>query len=78
MALRRLLSFSTVTLTICITLSTVTAQTPTRITFARGATRATARGYLRGVRDEVVFFCERRRINTCASSSMAAAPRAAL
>src|SRR5437016_9493787 len=55
MALRRLLSFSTVTLTICITLSTVTAQTPTRITFARGATRATARGYLRGVRDEVFF-----------------------
>src|SRR5437588_2261935 len=55
MALRRLLSFSTVTLTICITLSTVTAQAPTRITFARGATRATARGYLRGVRDEVFF-----------------------
>ena len=55
MALRRLLSFSTVTLTIFIALSTVTAQTPTRITFARGATRATARGYLRGVRDEVFF-----------------------
>src|SRR2546430_17055138 len=32
-----------------------TAQAPTRITFARGATRATARGYLRGVRDEVFF-----------------------
>ena len=55
MALRRLLSFSTITLTICIALSTVSAQTPTRITFARGATRATARGYLRGVRDEVFF-----------------------
>src|SRR5260370_10817571 len=52
---RRLLSFSTVTLTICIAVSTVTAQTPTRINFARGATRATARGYLRGVRDEVFF-----------------------
>ena len=55
MALRRLLSFSTVTLTICIALSTVAAQTPTRIKFARGATRATARGYMRGVRDEVFF-----------------------
>src|SRR2546430_15818817 len=32
-----------------------TAQAPTRITFARGATRATARGYLGGVRDEVFF-----------------------
>src|SRR5207253_6072751 len=30
-------------------------QSPTRINFARGATRATARGYLRGVRDEVFF-----------------------
>src|SRR5438309_11507450 len=55
MALRRLLSLLTAALTIFIALSTVTAQTPTRITFARGATRATARGYLRGVRDEVFF-----------------------
>src|SRR5437763_14221685 len=55
MALRRLLSFSTATLTILIAVSTITAQTPTRINFARGATRATARGYLRGVRDEVFF-----------------------
>src|SRR5205807_7183071 len=55
MALRRLLWFSTATLTILIAVSTITAQTPTRINFARGATRATARGYLRGVRDEVFF-----------------------
>src|SRR3989442_197914 len=52
---RRLLAFAAVTLTICIALSTVKAQTPTRIIFARGATRATARGYLRGVRDEAFF-----------------------
>jgi len=32
---------------------TVSAQT--RIYFARGATRATARGYLRGIRDEALF-----------------------
>ena len=44
MALRRLLWFSTATLTVLIAVSTVTAQTPTRINFARGATRATARG----------------------------------
>jgi len=55
MALRRFLSFLTAALTICIVLGTVNAQAPTRITFARGATRATARGYLRGVRDEVFF-----------------------
>src|SRR6266446_9747591 len=55
MALRRLLWFSTATLTILIAVSTITAQTPTRINFARGATRATARGYLRGGRDEVFF-----------------------
>lgn len=33
----------------------IAAQTPVRITFARGATRATAHGYLRGMRDEAVF-----------------------
>src|SRR5437588_9297621 len=52
---RRLLSFSTATLTVLIAVSTITAQTPTRINFARGATWATARGYLRRVRDEVFF-----------------------
>jgi hypothetical protein len=31
------------------------AQAQTRIYFARGATRATARGYLRGIRDEANF-----------------------
>src|SRR3989441_13244042 len=55
MVLRRFLSFAAVTLTIFIALSTVTAQTPTRINFARGANRGTARGYLRGVHDEVFF-----------------------
>src|SRR5256885_17257472 len=55
MALRRLLWFSIATLTVLIAVSTITAQTPTRINFARGATRATARGYLRGIRDEAFF-----------------------
>src|SRR5438105_9760740 len=31
------------------------AKSQTRIYFARGATRATARGYLRGIRDEANF-----------------------
>jgi hypothetical protein len=35
--------------------ATSSTSAQTRIIFARGATRATARGYLRGVRDEVFF-----------------------
>jgi hypothetical protein len=40
---------------ISLTSFALAAQAPTRITFARGATRATARGYLRGIRDEATF-----------------------
>jgi hypothetical protein len=38
-----------------IVLSSSTANSQTRIYFGRGATRATARGYLRGIHDEVNF-----------------------
>lgn len=42
---------------VCVSLVSLTAiaQTPARIHFSRGATRVTARGFLRGVNDQALF-----------------------